>query len=267
MKGENPARSRDGLQLEPDRGETHRCLECYIRMCQTPEQTLPQEKDSHESAMNVNEDNVSRRLGATNRVCLYFIIAILCALLVFALATIMVLVVQRTEADPAMEGIKKPIRTGNTFEDCLRILQSVPDKKAVAYMRVSSTVNSSRLSLVEKGFCESIQCKSQEVVIQEQGLYLIFCQLNFHSAKCSKSPIDLKIELLVNDIVDSQTLSTLCTSEKCQDKTFKTSLQFHLTHLKVQDRISVTLNHPEFLNDVSLPNENVLGVVRYSDGM
>ncbi|NXH44608.1 TNFL8 factor, partial [Dicaeum eximium] len=231
--------------------------------CQEQEQTLSQVKDSHESAMNVNEDTVSRRLGATNKVCLYFIIATLGVLLVFALATIMVLVV----ADPAMEGIKKPIRTDNTFEDYLRILQSVPAKGAAAYMRVSSAVNSSKLSLVQKGICEATQCQSQELVIREQGIYLIFCHLNFHFPNCSKSPIDLKIELLVNGRVGRQTLSTLCASETCQDKTFKTLLQLHLTHLKVQDRISVTLNHPEFLNDVSLPNENVLGVLRFSDGM
>ncbi|NXQ06340.1 TNFL8 factor, partial [Vidua macroura] len=235
--------------------------------CQEQEQTLSQVKDSHESAMNVNEDTVPRRLGATNKVCLYSIIATLGVLLVFALATIMVLVVQRKVADPVMEGIKKPIKTGNTFEDLLKIQQSVPAKGAVAYMRVSSAVNSSKLSLVEKGTCEAIQCMSQELVIREQGLYLIFCHLNFHFPNCSKSPIDLKIELLVNDKVDRQTLSTLCASETCQDKTFKTLLQLHLTHLKVEDRISVTLNHPEFLNDISLPNENVLGVLRYSDGM
>ncbi|KAM4760877.1 tumor necrosis factor ligand superfamily member 8 [Cyanocitta cristata] len=234
-------------------------------MCQAQEQTLSQVKDSHESAMNVNEDTVPRRLGVTNKVCLYFIIATLGVLLVFALATIMVLVVQRTADDPAVEGIKKPIRTGNTFEDYLRILQRVPHKGAAAYMRVSSAVNSSKLSLVEKGICEAIQCKSQELVIKEKGLYLIFCHLNFHFPNCSKSPIDLKIELLVNNRVDRQTLSTLCASETCQDKTFKTLLQLHLTHLKVQDRVSVTLNHPEFLNDVFLPNENVLGVLRYSD--
>ncbi|XP_015499993.1 tumor necrosis factor ligand superfamily member 8-like [Parus major] len=236
-------------------------------MRQAQEQTLSQVKDSHESAMNVNEEAVSRRLGATNKVCLYFIIATMGTLLVFALATIMVLVVQRTVTDPAMEGIKKPIRTGNTFEDYLRILQSVPAKGAAAYMRVSSAVNSSKLSLVEKGTRENIQCNGQELVITEQGLYLIFCHLNFHFPNCSKSPIDLKIELLVNGRVDRQTLSTLCTSETCQDKTFKTLLQLHLIDLKVEDRISVTLNRPEFLNDVSLPNENVLGVLRYSDGM
>ncbi|NWI81540.1 TNFL8 factor, partial [Dryoscopus gambensis] len=235
--------------------------------CQAQEPTLSRVKDSHESAMDVNEDTVPRRLGATNRACLYFIIATLGVLLVFALATIMVLVVQRTAADPAMEGIKKPIRTGNTFEDYLRILQRVPDKGSAAYMRVSSSVNSSKLSMVEKGICEGVQCRSQELVIRKQGLYLIFCQLNFHFPNCSKSPIDLKIELLVNDRVDRQTLSTLCASETCQDKTFKTLLQLHLTQLKVQDRVSVTLNHPEFLNDVSLPNENVLGVLRYSEEM
>ncbi|NXF26001.1 TNFL8 factor, partial [Rhodinocichla rosea] len=235
--------------------------------CQEREQTLSQVKDLHESAMNVTEDTDSRRLGATNKVCLYFIIATLGVLLVFALATIMVLVVQRTEADPAMEGIKKPIRTGNTFEDYLRILQSVPANGTAAYMRVSRTVNSSKLSLVEKGICEAIECQSPELVIREQGLYLIFCNLNFHFPNCSKSPVDLKIELLVNDRVDRQTLSTFCASETCQDKTFKTLLQLHLTHLDKEDKLSVTLNHPEFLNDVSLPNENVLGVLRYSDGM
>lgn len=217
--------------------------------------------------MNVNEDPVPRRPGATNKVCLYFIIATLGVLLVFALATIMVLVVQRTAADPAMEGIKKPIRTENTFEDYLRILQSVPANGSAAYMRVSSAVNSSKLSLVEKGICDASQCQGQELVIKERGLYLIFCHLNFHFPNCSKSPIDLKIELLVNGKVHRQTLSTLCAQETCQDKTFKTLLQLHLTHLKVQDRISVTLNRPEFLNDVSLPNENVLGVLRYSDGL
>ncbi|NXD39600.1 TNFL8 factor, partial [Copsychus sechellarum] len=224
--------------------------------CQAQEQTPSQVKDSHESAMNVNEDTVSTRLGATNRVCLYFIIATLGALLVFALATIMVLVVQRTLLSP-----------GNTSEDYLRILQSVPSKRPAAYMRVSRAANSSKLSLVEKGICEDVHCKSQELVIKEQGLYLIFCQLNFHFPNCSKSPIDLKIELLVNDTVSRQTLSTLCASETCQDKAFKTLVQLHLTHLKVQDRISVTLNHPQFLNDVSLPNENVLGVLMYRDGM
>ncbi|NWY96968.1 TNFL8 factor, partial [Loxia curvirostra] len=227
--------------------------------CQEQEQTLSQVKDSHESTMNVNEDTDSRSLGATNKVGLYFIIATLGVLLVFALATIMVLVVQRT--------LICLFFSGNTFEDYLRILQRVPGNGTAAYMRVSSTVNSSRLSLVEKGICGAIECQSQELVIRKQGLYLIFCNLNFHFPNCSKSPIDLKIELLVNDRVDRQTLSTLCASETCQDKTFKTLLQLHLTHLKENDKISVTLNHPEFLNDISLPNENVLGVLRYSDGM
>ncbi|NWV42794.1 TNFL8 factor, partial [Grantiella picta] len=226
--------------------------------CQEQEQTVCQVKDSHESAMNVNEDSVSRRPGDTNKVCLYFIIAILGVLLVFALATIMVLVVQRTQSVPLL------FSSGNTFEDYLTILQQVPAKRPAAYMRVYSAANSSKLSLVEKGICEAMQCQSHELVIREKGIYLIFCHLNFHFPNCSKSPIDLKIELLVNGRVDRQTLSTLCAAESCQEKTFKTLLQLHLTRLGVEDRISVTLNHPEFLNDVSLPNENVLGVLRYS---
>ncbi|KFP13986.1 Tumor necrosis factor ligand superfamily member 8, partial [Egretta garzetta] len=231
------------------------------------EQTLFQVKDSHESAMHVNEGTVSRRLGATSKTCLYFIIATLGVLLIFALATIMVLVVQRMAADPATEGIAKPIRTGNTSEDYLSILQNVPTRGAAAYMRVSNPVNSSKLSLVEKGICEHIQCKSEELVIQKQGLYLIYCHLNFHFPNCSNGPTDLKIELLVNDKVNRQTLSTWCASGTSQEKTFKTLFQLHLTNLNVKDRISITLNHPKFLNEISLPNDNVLGVLCYSDEM
>uniref|UniRef100_A0A8C0I8U1 TNF superfamily member 8 n=1 Tax=Bubo bubo TaxID=30461 RepID=A0A8C0I8U1_BUBBB len=226
-------------------------------MCSAQEQTLSQVKDSHESAMHGNEDTVSSRLGTTNKTCLYFTIATLAALLIFALAIIMVLVWSLNLFFPS----------GNTSEDYLRILQNVPTRRAAAYMRVSNPVNSSKLSLVEKGICEDIQCKSEELVIREQGLYLIYCHLNFHFPNCSNSPTDLKIELLVNDKVNRQTLSTWCASETCHEKTFKTLFQLHLTYLKVKDRISVTLNHPKFLNEISLPNENVLGVLRYNDEM
>ncbi|NWX16795.1 TNFL8 factor, partial [Aegotheles bennettii] len=234
--------------------------------CSAQEQTLFQVKDSHESTMHVNEDTVSRRLGATNKTCLYFIIATLVVLLVFALATIMVLVVQRTYKKKNQEwSLNLLFPPGNTSEDYLRILQNVPTERASAYMRVSKPVNSSKLSLVEKGICEDIQCKSEELVIQKRGLYLIYCHLNFHFPNCSNSTTDLKIEFLVNDEVNRQTLSTWCASETCQGKTFKTLFQLHLTYLNGEDRVSVTLNHPKFLNDIYLPNENVLGVLRYSD--
>ncbi|NWW42858.1 TNFL8 factor, partial [Pedionomus torquatus] len=236
--------------------------------CSAQERTLFQVKDSHESAMHVSEDTVSRRLGATNKTCLYFIIAALVTLLVFAIATIMVLVVQRTVKKKNQEwSLNLLFPSGNTSEDHLRILQNVPIKRAAAYMRVSSPVKSSKLTLVEKGICEDIQCKSDELVIRTQGLYLIYCHLNFHFPNCSDSPTDLKIEFLVNNKVNRQTLSTWCASETCQAKMFKTLFQLHLTYLDVEDRISVTLNHPELLNEISLPNENVLGVLRYSNEM
>ncbi|NWJ07984.1 TNFL8 factor, partial [Crypturellus undulatus] len=156
---------------------------------------------------------------------------------------------------------------GNTSEDYLNILHSVRFNTASAYMRVSNPVNSSKLSLIEKGICEDIQCKNEELVIEKQGLYLIYCHLNFYFSNCSNNPTDLKIELLVNDTINRQTLSTWCASDTCQEKSFKTLFLLHLTHLNTKDRISVRLNQPEFLNVVFLPNENVLGVLRYSDKM
>ncbi|NXG65569.1 TNFL8 factor, partial [Hemiprocne comata] len=238
--------------------------------CSAQEQTLSQAKGSHDSAMKENEDTVSGRLGATNKTCLYFIIATLIALLIFALATIMVLVVQRMHFTLQRNqewSLNLLFSPGNTSEDYLSILQKFPTRSDAAYMRVSKPVKSSKLSLFQKGFCKGIQCKSEELVIQKQGIYLIYCHLNFHFPNSSHTPTDLKIEFLVNDNVHRQTLSTWCASETCQEKTFKTLFQLHLTYLYVKDRVSVTLNYPKFLNEISLPNENVLGVLRYSDDM
>lgn len=138
---------------------------------------------------------------------------------------------------------------------------------SLLFFLVSNSVNSSKLSLAGKGICDNIQCKSEELVIRAEGLYLIYCHLNLRFANCSHSPTDLKIELLVNDEVNRQTLSTWCASDSCQEKNFKTLFQLHLTYLNVEDRISVTLSHPKFLNEIHLPNDNVLGVLRYSDEM
>ncbi|NXX48408.1 TNFL8 factor, partial [Tricholaema leucomelas] len=235
--------------------------------CSAQERAVFQVKDSHESAMDVSEDTVARRLGATNKTCLYFIITTLVALLVFALATIMVLVIQKTRQNHQEWSLNLLFPSGTTSEEYLSILPNVATKEAAAYMRVSRPVNGSKVSLAEKGVCEGIHCKSDELVIRKQGLYLIYCHLNFHFPTNANSPTDLKMEFLVNDKVSRQTLSTWCASETCREKTFKTLFQLHLTHLNVNDRLSVTLNHPAFLNEISLPNENVLGVLRYSEGM
>ncbi|NXG50842.1 TNFL8 factor, partial [Psilopogon haemacephalus] len=231
------------------------------------ERAVCQLKDSHESAMDVSEDSVARRLEATNKTCLHFIIATLAALLVFALAIIMVLVIQKTRQNHQGWSLNLLFPSGNTSEEYLSILLNVATKEAAAYMRVSRPAKGSKVTLVEKGVCEGIHCKSDELVIRKRGLYLIYCHLNFHFPDRANSPTDLKMEFLVNDKVSRQTLSTWCASETCQEKTFQTLFQLHLTHLNANDRVSVALNHPRFLNEISLPNDNVLGVLRYSDHM
>ncbi|NXK89048.1 TNFL8 factor, partial [Formicarius rufipectus] len=233
---------------------------------QAQEQAFFRVKDSRESAMPVNEGAVSR-FGATNKVRLYFIIATLVALLVFALATVMVLVVQRTVRVVGISFSQERLCWKSPRVDSGYWSSAAPVNTCLLPFPVSRQVNSSKLSLVEKGICDDIQCKSEELVIKEQGVYLIFCHLNFHFPNWSNRPTDLKIQLLVNDRPTKQMLSTWCASESCQGKTFKTLFELHLTYLNVKDRVSVALNYPEFLNEVSLPNDNVLGVLRYSDEM
>ncbi|KAM9642253.1 tumor necrosis factor ligand superfamily member 8 [Trichechus inunguis] len=87
--------------------------------------------------MHVPASSVASHLGTTSRSYFYFTTATLAVCLVFAVATIMVLVVQRTDSISSPPD-NSPLKGGNCSEDILCMLKRAPFKKSWAYVQGSS---------------------------------------------------------------------------------------------------------------------------------
>ena len=89
---------------------------------------------SQDTAMHVPTGSVTSHLGTSSRGYFYFTTASLALCLVFAVVTIMVLVVQKTDSIPDPPG-KFHLKGGNCSEDILCILERAPFKKSWAYLQ------------------------------------------------------------------------------------------------------------------------------------
>ncbi|KYO23171.1 tumor necrosis factor ligand superfamily member 8 [Alligator mississippiensis] len=176
----------------------------------------------------------------------------------------MILIVQKTGPTPEKPGNTLHFVGGNDSELFLRILKNVPFKMAAAYMRALKP-NNTELKWTEYGVRQDIQIHEGIPVIQTQGLYLIFCHLNFNIHNCSGDTIDIKLQMFVNGDHRRQTIDTLCTSNEVSKRIYKEFFQLFLEYLNVNDRISVQIDKYQYLDFAVLPNENVLGVFRYSN--
>lgn len=96
-------------------------------MCSPQEQTFFQVNDSHEAAIKMTEDSVSRRPVATNKSYFYFTTAFLSVCLVFALATIMILIVQKTVSNFHLFSLV-------SFSFCCQKEVSCNQKKSVSFL-------------------------------------------------------------------------------------------------------------------------------------
>ncbi|XP_039361986.1 tumor necrosis factor ligand superfamily member 8 [Mauremys reevesii] len=246
-------------------------------MCSSPEKTFFQVNDSHEAAMTMTEAGVSRRLSAGNKTYFYFTTASLTVCLVFALATIMVLIVQKDLPPPEDGGTSTLIRE-NELKAVIRTLQNASFMKVAAYMTVSKPINSPKLKWTNNRILQNITYNSKgDPVIHTPGLYLVYCNLHFHLTNFSSNTIHLKMELLVNNITNRQTLLTpcfstnrqtifkQCTSVTDNDRIYQELSILHLVNLDADDWLSVKTEHYEYLDLDFLPNDNVLAVLRYSD--
>uniref|UniRef100_A0A8C0IW10 TNF superfamily member 8 n=1 Tax=Chelonoidis abingdonii TaxID=106734 RepID=A0A8C0IW10_CHEAB len=243
-------------------------------MCSSPEKTLFQVNDSHEAAMTMTEASVSRRLNASNKTYFYFTTASLTVCLVFALATIMVLIVQRKVNSKPSNGNETPMAVyllfppENELKAVITTLQNASFMKAAAYMTVSKPINSPKLKWTNNRILQNITYNSKgDPVIHTPGLYLVYCNLHFHLTNFSSNTILLKMELLVNNITNRQTLFTPCSSTNRQTKfkIFQELSILHLVNLDADDWLSVKTEHYEYLDLDFLPKDNVLAVLRYSD--
>lgn len=217
---------------------------------------------SQDTAMHEPAGSVASHWGTTSRSYFYFTTATLAVCLVFAVATIMVLVVQKSDSIPTPPGIF-PLKGGNCSEDILCILQRAPFKKSWAYLQVSKHINKTKLSWNQDGIVHGLRYHDGNLVIQFPGWYFIICQLQF-LVECPEHSVDLKLELLINQDVKRQTLVTVCESGVQTKNIYQNLSQFLLEHLQVNTTISVKVDKFQYVDTNTFPLENVLSIFLYS---
>ncbi|XP_074067846.1 tumor necrosis factor ligand superfamily member 8 [Macrotis lagotis] len=234
-------------------------------MSSVPQQTsLHQMNASLEAAMNVSEGTVTSQLRTTSRTYFYFITATLVLCLIFSLATIMVLVVQKKEPLPQSSDKFNRIKGENCSSDILRILKKPVMTEASAYLQVSKSINSSKLNWDKEGILNGIGYHDGNLIIQSPGLYIIYCQLQFTVQDCPNKPIDLKLELLVNNQSKKQTIVTVCESKTGTKKIYNNLSQFFLKYLDVNSTVSIKVEEFQYVDIDTLPLDSVLAAFKYS---
>uniref|UniRef100_A0A8C6DQC6 TNF superfamily member 8 n=1 Tax=Moschus moschiferus TaxID=68415 RepID=A0A8C6DQC6_MOSMO len=140
---------------------------------------------SQDTAMHVPAGSVTSHRGATGRGYFCFTTASLALCLVFALATIMVLVAQKTDSIPNPPG-QFPLKGGNCSEDISCILERAPFKKSWAYLQVSKHINKTKLSWNKDGIIHGVRYQDGNLVIQFPGY---FGMVLHHSHPTLDSPV------------------------------------------------------------------------------
>ncbi|XP_008831709.1 tumor necrosis factor ligand superfamily member 8 [Nannospalax galili] len=214
-----------------------------------------------DSAMQESPDSVDNSWRSTSRGYFYLCTATLVCLVV-AVATILVLAVQKTDSTPSTTD-KVPLKGGNCSEDLLCILKRAPVNKSRAYLQVSKHLNDTKLSWNQDGIIHGVRYQDGNLVIQFPGWYFIICQLQF-LVQCSNHSVDLTLQLLVNTTVKKQALVTVCESGMQTKIIYQNLSQFLLDYLQVNTTISVMVNKFQYVDTSTFPLENVLSIFLYS---
>ncbi|XP_021782910.1 tumor necrosis factor ligand superfamily member 8 isoform X2 [Papio anubis] len=192
-----------------------------------------------DTATHVPAGSVASHLETTSRSYFYFTTATLALCLVFTVATIMVLVVQRTDSIP-----------------------NSPDN--IPLRGVAKHLNKTKLSWNKDGILHGVRYQDGNLVIQFPGLYFIICQLQF-LVQCPNNSVDLKLELLINKHIKKQALVTVCESGMQTKHVYQNLSQFLLDYLQVNTTVSVNVDTFQYIDTSTFPLENVLSVFLYSN--
>ncbi|KAL2781976.1 tumor necrosis factor ligand superfamily member 8 isoform 2, partial [Daubentonia madagascariensis] len=128
-------------------------------------QALSRGAPPRDTAMHVPAGSVAGHPGTASRSYFYFTTATLALCLVFAVATVMVLIVQKKDSIPNPPD-NFPLKGGNCSEDLLCILKRAPFKKSWAYLQVSKHLNQTKLSWNKDGIIHGVRYQDGNLVIQ-----------------------------------------------------------------------------------------------------
>ncbi|XP_004712640.1 tumor necrosis factor ligand superfamily member 8 [Echinops telfairi] len=221
---------------------------------------------SQDTAMHVPEGSVTSHWGTVSRNYFYFTTATLALCLIFAVATIMVLVVQKTGSSSITNlGDSTPYKGENGSENIFSILKNTSFKKSWAYLQASEEKNGNKLSWNPDGNINGVEYKDGDLVIQFPGLYFIICQLQFYLPQCPGHPVDLRLEIYINKECKKMAMVTVCESQVKTEKIYQNLSQFLLEDLQVNNTISIKVSNNSMVDRHTFPLQNVLSVFLYSD--
>ncbi|XP_075416497.1 tumor necrosis factor ligand superfamily member 8 [Tenrec ecaudatus] len=220
---------------------------------------------SQDTAMHVPAGSVTSHWGTMSRNYFYFTTASLALCLIFAVATIMVLVVQKTDSSITNLGDSAPYKGETDSENVFSILRKTPFKKAWAYLHASEKTNENKLSWNPDGIINGMEYKDGDLVIQFPGLYFIICQLQFCVSQCPGYPVDLSLEICINKESKKMAMVTVCESQVKTKSIYRNISQFLLENLQVNSTISIKVNNHSMVDTDTFPLQNVLSVFLYSN--
>ncbi|XP_043843096.1 tumor necrosis factor ligand superfamily member 8 isoform X2 [Dromiciops gliroides] len=160
---------------------------------------------------------------------------------------------------------KSPLVGGNCSLDILSVLKKPLGNESSAYLQVSKSINSSKLTWNKNGILNGIGYHDGNLIIQSPGWYIIYCQLQFAVPNCPDNTIDLKLELLIDNIIKKQTIVTVCESKTVAKKIYRNLSQFILQYLEVNNTVSIKAEKFQYVDINTFPLESVLAAFKYSN--
>ncbi|XP_048369117.1 tumor necrosis factor ligand superfamily member 8 [Sphaerodactylus townsendi] len=211
-------------------------------------------------AKDMTDENLTRKIRTPAQTYSNFVIVFLAVCLLVALGAIVVLVLQNMGSCPQHEGH----RNLQNNEAATGSSQIMPPQKAAAYLQVLKPINQSQLRWIENGVLYNMKYDNGNLVIQQPGLYFIYCHLHFFITSCPNKTSDLKLDIYVNGKTMKQTLFTLCGCEKTSERTYHDLFQVLLIELEKGHQIAVYVQGFEYVETDGSPSSNVLGAFKYS---
>lgn len=132
----------------------------------------------------------------------------------------------------------------------------------VLFLPVSKHINKSKLSWNEDGLIYGVKYQNGSLVIQSPGLYVIICQLQF-LVKFPGQPVDLKMELLINNNVKRQALVTVGESGMQTKNIYQNLSVFLLENLEINNTISIQVDNFQYVDTDTFPLDSVLCIFSY----
>lgn len=130
------------------------------------------------------------------------------------------------------------------------------------FLPVSKHLNKSKLSWNEDGLIYGVKYQNGSLVIQSPGLYVIICQLQF-LVKYPRQPVDLKMELLINNKVKRQALVTVYESGNQTKNIYQNLSVFLLENLEINNTIAIHVDNFQYVDTNTFPLDNVLCIFSY----